>query len=156
MKSFTEKLNDNKDLPRVVPINEKLTTRWGTKFGDTVVIPRPLEVDELMKKVPKGKVITINQIREAVAKKYQATIGCPITCGIFARIAAGAADEEAARGKKRITSFWRTLKSDGSINEKYPGGIDFQKQLLEQEGHKVIKKGKKYIVQDFQKSLAKI
>lgn len=71
-KSWQEKLADSKDLPRVVEITGKMSTRWGT---GTLVIPAPMEVDEIMKQVPKGKVITINQIREVVAKRHGATIG---------------------------------------------------------------------------------
>jgi len=129
-----------------------MTKRWGS---GTVVIPKPMEVNEIMKKVPKGKLITINQIRKKVARRHKATIGCPITCGIFASIAARAAEEKEAEGKKIITPYWRTLKEGGVINEKYPGGTEGQKRLLEKEGHKVIKKGKKYIVVDYQKSLVK-
>ena len=154
-KSWREKLEDRKDLPKVVEINENMSKRWGT---GTVVIPAPKEVDEIMKKVPNGKLITINQIREVVAKKYGATIGCPITCGIFARIAAEAAEEDAAEGKKNTTPYWRTLKAGGEINPKYPGGADGQKKLLEKEGHKIIQKGgkhKKYIVADFEEFLMK-
>lgn len=151
-KSFREKLADSKDFPKVVKINEKMSKRWGT---GTVVIPTPKEVDAMMKKVPKGKLITINQIREKVARRHGATVGCPICCGIFARIAAGAADEETKEGKKTITPYWRTLKEKGEINPKYPGGINGQKKLLEKEGHKVINKGKKYYVVGFEKHLAK-
>jgi alkylated DNA nucleotide flippase Atl1 len=95
-----------------------------------------------MRKVPKGKLITINEIRAILAVKHGATIGCPICTGIFARIAASAAGEEAAEGKKNITPYWRTLKEGGVINEKYPGGAEGQKKLLEKEGHNVVKKGK--------------
>lgn len=152
-KTAIEKLHDSKGLPKVVKITRKMSARWGT---GTVVIPAPMEVDALMKKVPKGKVTTINEMREAVAKKHKATIGCPITCGIFAWIAAHAAEEEAMQGKKRITPYWRTLKSGGILNEKYPGGAKIQKKLLETEGHKVVKKGKNLVVVDFEKRLAKL
>lgn len=149
-KSWKEKLMDDKDLPKVVKIEGKMTKRWGK---GTCVIPAPREVDEIMKKVPKGKLITINQIREKLAKKHRATIGCPITTGIFARIATEAAAEETAEGKKKITPYWRTLKAGGIINEKYPGGVEGQKKLLEKEGHQVRQKGKKYRVMNFEKSL---
>jgi hypothetical protein len=152
-KSWKEKLADSKDLPRVEEITEKMSKGWGT---GTVVIPAPMEVDEIMKAVPKGKLITINEIRAKLAKKHSATIGCPITTGIFAWVAANAANEEASEGKKDITPYWRTLKSGGVINEKYPGGTGYQKQLLESEGHRVIEKGKKYVVKDFEKSLVKV
>jgi alkylated DNA nucleotide flippase Atl1 len=150
--SWQKKLADSKGLPKVEKITGKMSTRWGI---GTVVIPAPREVDEIMKKVPKGRLITINQIRSILAKKHRATIGCPITTGLFASIAARAAEEAAAQGKKRITPYWRTLKTDGSINEKYPGGAEGQKKLLENEGHKIIQKGKKHIVVDFEKRLVK-
>jgi hypothetical protein len=152
-KSWREKLRDSKGLPKVVEITEKMSKQWGK---GTVVIPAPIEVDELMRKVPKGRVITISEIRAHMAKKYKASIGCPITCGIFAWVAAHAAHEAWQSGKKRITPYWRTLKTGGIINEKYPGGVEVQKKLLKQEGHKIAKKGKKHVVVDFEKRLVKL
>jgi len=149
-KSWREKLADSKDLPRVVEINERMSKRWGT---GTVVIPAPKEVDEIMRRVPEGKLITINEIRSKLAEKHGATIGCPITTGIFAWVAAYAAEEDRAEGKKDITPYWRTLKTGGVLNEKYPGGVENIKHLLEAEGHVVVKKGKKYVVKDYEKSL---
>ena len=152
-KSWTEKLQDSKDLPKVAKITEKMSKRWGT---GTVVIPAPIEVNEMMKRVPEGKLTTINEIRAALAKKHGATIGCPITTGIFAWVAANAAEERREKGEKDITPYWRTLKTGGEINEKYPGGVEAQKKLLEKEGHKAVQKGKRYVVSDYEKSLAKI
>jgi alkylated DNA nucleotide flippase Atl1 len=152
-KSWCEKLKDSKGLPQVEEITEKMSKRWGT---GTVVIPAPMEVDEIMKSVPEGKLITINEIRAALAKKHKATIGCPITTGIFAWIAANAAEEQRQSGEKNTTPYWRTLKTGGIINEKYPGGVEGQKKLLEKEGHKVIQKGKNYVVVNYEKSLANI
>lgn len=152
-KSWREKLAQEKGLPRVEKILENMSKKWG---GGTVAIPSPREVDEIMKKVPEGKVITINEIRSIIAKRHDATIGCPITTGIFAWIAANAAEEEAKEGKSDITPYWRTLKADGSINEKYPGGIEAQKRLLEKEGHIIVQKGRKYVVVDYKSCLAKM
>jgi len=152
-KSWSEKLQDSKGLPQVQKITNKMSKRWGT---GTVVIPAPIEVNEIMKKVPEGKLTTINDIRAALAKKHGATIGCPITTGIFAWIAANAAEEERKKGEKNITPYWRVLKTGGVINEKYPGGVETQKKLLEKEGHRVVQKGKRYVVADYEKSLTKI
>ena len=151
-KTWSEKLRDNKGLPKVQEITGKMSKRWGT---GTVVIPAPMEIDEIMRKVPAGKLVMINEIRVALAKKHGATIGCPITTGIFAWVAANAAEEERKEGKA-IMSYWRTLKTGGIINEKYPGGVETQKKLLEKEGHQVVQKGKKYIVVDYEKALARI
>ncbi len=93
-------------------------------------------------KVAKGKLITINEIRRILARRHGASIGCPITTGIFAWVAVHAADEAAEEGKKNITPYWWTLKTGGIINEKYPGGVEIQKKLLEREGHKIIQKDK--------------
>ncbi len=150
--TWKEKLHDSKCLPKVEKIPKKMTKNWGK---GTLVVPAPLEVDKLMKKVPKGKLITINQIREKLAKKHKATIACPMGTGIFAWIAAHSAEEDRAEGKKKITPYWRTVKKGGEINPKYPGGIKNQKKLLRKEGHKVIQKGKRFLVVDFEKKLIK-
>ena len=152
-KTWREKLNDDKDLPRVVEINEKMSKRWGE---GTVVIPAPREVDGIMGMVPRGRLITINQIREILAKRHNATIGCPMTTGIFASIAARAAEEGAAEGITNITPYWRTLKSKGELNEKYPGGVESQAARLEAEGHTIDRRRKTPHVQDYEQALVEV
>jgi len=151
-KSWREKLADDKGYPKVAPVCGKMTTKWGTGI---MVIPAPREVDGIMKQVPRSKLITIKQIRAALAQRHRADFACPITTGIFAWIAAHAAEEAVSEGQKSVTPYWRTLKSGGELNEKYPGGIAKLKPRLEAEGHKVIKKGKRFVVADFEKALVK-
>jgi hypothetical protein len=151
-KTWREKLADSKGLPKVGAIEGKMTTRWGT---GTIVVPAPLEVDELMRRVPKGKVVTINELRGALARKHGVNVACPITTGIFSWIAARAAEEAANEGSRRITPFWRTLKTGGELNPKYPGGIPALKRRLQEEGHRIVKRGKRFLVSDFEKSLVK-
>ncbi len=142
-KTWKEKLNDSKDLPRIIKLNAEAQKRWG---GKTMVIPAPIEVDEIMKTAKKGKILTINDIRKKLSEKHKVETACPITTGIFAWIASHAAEEDRIAGKKRITPYWRTIKSTGELNEKYPGGIEAQKRILEEEGHEIVQKGKKYRV----------
>lgn len=149
-KSWREKLADDKGLPNVSPVCGKMTTKWGT---GTMVIPAPREVDELMQRIPRGRLTTINELRAALARKHHADFGCPITTGIFAWIAAHAAEEAAAEGRKRITPYWRTLKTGGELNAKYPGGIPKLKKLLQAEGHKFTRKGKRIVVKDIERAL---
>jgi hypothetical protein len=137
-KSWQEKLLDGKGLPKVGKIEGKMSAKWGT---GTMVVPAPVEVDELMGRVPKGKVTTIHELRQALARKHGVDVACPITTGIFAWIAAHAAAEAQAAGKKRVTPWWRTLKSGGELNPKYPGGLEVQSALLKAEGH-VIQAGR--------------
>lgn len=112
----------------------------------------PLAYDEIMKRVPYGKVITAGKIREYLAETNDADFTDPLTAGIFISIAAWASyqrnDDE--------TPYWRTLKTDGELNAKYPGGVEAQKERLESEGHIIIQKGKKnirYFVKDYEDSL---
>jgi alkylated DNA nucleotide flippase Atl1 len=136
---------------------QQLTGGMKRRYGPgTILLPAPGEVDELMRKVPKGKVTTINQIRECLAKRHSATVACPIVTGIHARIAAGAAGENEAAGKKRITPYWRTLKANGEVNAKYPGGLSGQRRRLENEGLEVIDRGERLFVRDHERFLAKL
>jgi hypothetical protein len=152
-KSWREKLEDNKGLPRVIAVSGKMIKRWGE---GTCVIPAPCEVDELMRKVPKGRLVTLNHLRKALAARHGTTMACPITTGIFAWIAAGAAAEAEREGKKRITPYWRTLKGPGELNPKYPGGCAAQKARLKEEGHTIIRKGRKFLVKNYERRLARI
>jgi hypothetical protein len=149
-KSWREKLADSKDLPKVAEIDCTKTKRWGV---GTFVIPAPIEVDAAMKKVRRGRLTTINEIRAALAKKHRTTIACPITTGIFAWIAAHAADESENDGASRITPYWRTLKTGGELNPKYPGGIKNLRARLTAEGHRVVKKGDRFFVVGFEQAL---
>ena len=90
--TWSEKLDRDEGFPKVVPIGPSMTSQWGQ---GTMVIPAPREVDEIMKRIPEGKLITINEIRAVLARRHGATIGCPMTTGIFAWIAANAAEEDA-------------------------------------------------------------
>ena len=155
-KSWREKLeNPPKGLPKVVSGPPK----WEKRFGGTrVLVPTPLLVDELIRKVPKRKLVTVKQIRERLAKDFKADSTCPLTTGIFIRIAAEVAEEDLREGKKQITPYWRVLKADGSLNEKFPGGTKAQAARLKKEGHRIQPgKGKKPPkVKDFEKSLQKL
>ena len=147
-KTFNEKLSNSGDLPKIEDLSDNPTAvkRLG---GAKMLIAAPLQYNEIMTKIPKGKLITIDRIRAHLAAKANADITCPLTAGIFANICANASEE---RDHDSIP-WWRTLKAKGELNEKYPGGIDAQKTLLEQENHVVVQKGKRYFVQDFEKNL---
>ena len=152
-KTWREKLADDKGFPQVFPIDKTRSKRWGT---GTMVIPAPREVDALMRRVPKGRLTTIDELRKSLARRHGATIACPITTGIFAWIAAHAAAEAEAAGKKNPTPYWRTLKTGGELNPKYPGGIVALKRRLTAEGHKVVQKGKRYLVEKFEERVAQL
>ena len=135
-KSWREKLADDKGLPKIGRVEGKLRTTWGT---GTMVIPAPREVDAQIRTIRKGHVATINDLRAALAKKHSVKICCPITTGIFTWIAANAAAEDEAEGRKRVTPWWRVLKQGDKLNPKFPGGLAEHARRLRAEGHTVVK-----------------
>lgn len=149
-KSWREKLADSKGLPRVGKVTGKMSQRWGDGI---MVVPAPLEVDALMKQVPRGRLVTITELRATLAKKHKADFACPITTGIFSWIAAHASAEAEAAGAKKVTPFWRTLKTGGEVNPKYPGGIEQVAKRLRAEGHKLVARGKRTFAAEHEKKV---
>lgn len=149
-KDFNAMLHDSKDMPKFQTItDEKSIEKYG---GDKMYFAPPIDYDKVMKSIPYGKVITVGEIRNYFARLNGADFTEPITAGCFISIAAWAS-EQRSRDK---TPYWRTLKANGELNTKYPGGIEGQKERLEAEGHTIITKGRKnirYFVQDYEKAL---
>ena len=152
-KSWREKLEEDKGFPKVFKIDASKRKRWGTGM---FVIPAPKEVNDLMRRVKKGKLTTIDDLRKVLARRHGATMACPVTTGIFAWIAAHAAAEGEAAGERNSTAFWRTLKSGGELNPKYPGGIEMLRVRLNAEGNSVKAKGKRFFVEGYEKRLAEL
>ena len=157
-KSWQDKLADKKGFPKILKLESRFPCfnavhKMGAKEGDEVVLANPSEVVELMRKVPKGKVATIVEICKQIAKNHAVKACCSLTTGIFIMTAANAVEEAAREGKDLKIPYWRTLKTDGILNEKYPGGAEAHKKLLKKEGLTILEKGKKLIVKDYEKNL---
>lgn len=149
-KDFNAMLHDNKDMPKFQTITDpKSIQKYG---GDRMYFAPPIEYDKVMRRVPQGKVITVGKIRDYFAGLNGADFTEPITAGVFVSIAAWASFQR----KDDETPYWRTLKANGELNSKYPGGVLAQKEKLEAEGHTIIQKGRKnirYYVGDYEKVL---
>lgn len=159
-KTWQEKLKDKPSFPKVLRLEKEFPCynavhKMGAEAGDAVVLVNPSEVVEIMKQVPKGKLITIVEICKKIAKQHGVPACCTLTTGIFIMTAANAAEEASKEGKSLDIPYWRTLKTDGFLNEKYPGGQEAHKRLLERENFRVIARGKKYQVDDYEKYLMK-
>lgn len=149
-KDFNAMLHDHKDMPKFQKItDEKSIQKYG---GDRMYFAPPIEYDQVMKLVPFGKVLTVGQIRNYFARTSGADFTEPITAGLFVSIVAWASYQRT----DNETPYWRTLKANGELNPKYPGGIEAQKERLEAEGHTIIQKGRKnitYFVKDYENAL---
>lgn len=143
------------DHSKIVQIPPSMEKRFGS---GTMFIAKPLEVDALIRMTKKGMLITVGEIRAKLARDHNADTTCPLTTGIFVRIAAETAEEDLQSGKKRITPYWRVVKDDGSLNEKFPGGAKAQSRRLQEEGHTITPaRGKQPPkVRDFAKSLIRL
>ncbi len=147
-KDFNAMLHDSKDMPKFQTITDKKSIeKYG---GDRMYFAPPIDYDKVMRRVPPGKLLTVGTIREYFAKQSGADFTEPITAGIFVSIVAWASFQRS----EDKTPYWRTLKANGELNPKFPGGIEAQKKLLEEEGHTVIQKGRtniRYYVKDYEK-----
>ena len=144
--SWREKL-EKPQQPKLVMIPPKMS-----RFGKgTMLIPTPMLMHEMVRRIPKGKLVTVAEIRRKLAADFGADVTCPLTTGIFVRIAAEAAEEDRTAGRRRLTPYWRVVKDDGSINPKLE---ERQTQCLQSEGFSIVRKGKRALVRDFEESLA--
>ena len=149
-KDFNAMLRDGKDMPKIQIITDEASIK---KYGgNRMYFAPPMDYDRVMRRVPFGKVITVGEIREYFAAQNGADFTEPITAGVFVSIAAWASHQRS----EDKTPYWRTLRTGGELNPKYPGGVEEQKEMLEAEGHTVIQKGRtniKYYVKDYEKTL---
>jgi len=147
-KSWREKLEIKKE-PKIVD---------DPKGRGRMLVPTPLLVDALTRKIPRGKLLTVKDLREKLARDFGADLTCPLATGWFIRIVAEAAEEDLREGRKKpeeVTPYWRVIKSNGSLNDKFPGGAEAQARHLREEGHEILpgRKGK-LVVKDFEGKLA--
>lgn len=149
-KDFNAMLRDSKDMPKFQTITDAAAIQ---KYGGSrMYFAPPMAYDAVMKQVPWGKVTTVGAIRAYLARQNDADFTEPITAGAFISIAAWASEQR----EMEKTPYWRTLKANGELNPKYPGGVEAQKAKLEAEGHTILKKGRtniRYMVADYQNAL---
>ncbi|WP_448540788.1 MGMT family protein [Roseiflexus sp.] len=157
-KTWQEKMADKEGLPKILPLEERFPCynalhSIGVEAGDPVVLVNSGEVVALMRQMPYGHLITIIEICQALARHYQVRGCCTLTTGIVIMTAANAAVEAGGAPPELDIPYWRTLKADGFLNEKFPGGAEAHRALLEQEGFTIARKGRRYVVADYRRYL---
>ncbi len=138
----------------------KITPEWEHKYGKgKILIPAPKDIEKVIRQVKRGKVITIEMIRDYLAKKKNVKLTASTPTSIYLKKIALASEEEQLQNKKQITPYWRVLKLNGLINEKLPGGLYRQEKLLKNEGHNIELYGKRKKaprVAEYEKYLSKL
>lgn len=142
--------------PEIIKPLPNSVAHWGPP-GASMVISTPADIDEVIRKIPKGRLATMTSLRDALSRRHKADIACPITTGIFLGIVAKAAAEMEEMGAKRVAPWWRVLKSDGSLNPRMPGGAEEQRARLQSEGFRIVRKGESgFAVEDYDRKLASL
>ena len=120
-----------------------ITPEWEAKLGKgKILIPKATDVEEIIRKTESGDLLTNDTIREYLAAQKGVQLTAAIPTGVNLKFIALTSEFEQSEGI-RHSAYWRVLKPDGKINEKFPGGLERQIQYLEAEGHEIEMVGKR-------------
>jgi len=130
---WQDKLHKNQ-----LPVIKEGPEQWNIRFGGSrMLIANPELVYEKIKTIPKGEVMTIKELRTKLAEDFDADYTCPLTAGIFLRIAAEAAEEMITAGNRPELPWWRVIPDDHRLNNRLPGNGVLQASRLREEGFRV-------------------
>ena len=122
----------------------KITPEWEERLGKGyILIPSPIDIERLINQSKQGELLTVDMIREHLANAKGLRLTASAPTNIYLKKIALASIEEEQQGKDYFTPYWRVLKENGLINEKFPGGYEKQQELLEKEGHTIELYGKR-------------
>src|SRR5262245_57601106 len=116
MTDWATKLNANPE-PIVRPMPK---ARIGLHKGDLCLLPSARLVDDFIRAIPKGKTVTLLDMRAKLARRHNAAGTCPVYLGYHLRTVAEAACEAHDRGAplRTITPVWRVLDADAPTLKK--------------------------------------
>jgi alkylated DNA nucleotide flippase Atl1 len=150
-KSAIEHLNSGRE-PHIVNVIPRGAPGYAEAKGGAMVVSSPAEVDALIRKLEPGEVVTLDDLRTALARRHKVAVACPVSTAIFANMSARAAEERRARGvpQEELTPWWRVLRKGGFLNPKLPGGVERQAVLLAAEGVRSSPLRKQLAVYDYE------
>ena len=116
MTDWTQKLHANPE-PEIRPMPKD---RIGLHKGDLCLLPSARLVDDFIRAIPKGKAVSLLDLRSMLARRHKAAGTCPVHLGYHLRTVAEAACEARDRGVplRSITPVWRVLDADAPTLKK--------------------------------------
>jgi len=102
--------------------------------GAELLIPTPKLVDEAIRELPAGQLTEVKAFRRKLAQAHGVDEACPLTTGIFVRIAAEAAFEEEQAGRADITPVWRIINPKSPLAKKITAGPEWLARHRTAEG----------------------
>lgn len=116
-------------------VTEKLDSIKSKRMGGvaTNYIPSVTEVASLIKSIPKGQTRTIKELRMEMAKLHKTDTACPAKILKYWKWMANLPDGLKVTNKQFDIPWWRVLK-DGKLSRHMPGGVDYQRKILNSEG----------------------
>jgi alkylated DNA nucleotide flippase Atl1 len=150
-KSAIEHLESGRE-PHIIHVIPRGAPGYAEARGGAMVVSSPAEVDQLVRRLLPGEVITLDELRAAIARRHKVAVACPVSTAIFANMSARAAEERRARGvsQEELTPWWRVLRKGGFLNPKLPGGVGRQAVLLAAEGVRASPLRKQLAVYDYE------
>lgn len=137
-KSAIDHLNGGRQ-PHIVHVIPAGAPGYREADGGAMVVSSPAEVGEMVRRLGAGELVTLGDLRSAIARRHSVAVACPVSTAIFLNMCARAAEERRAMGEphEALTPWWRVLRKGGFLNPKYPGGTERQAELLAAEGVRV-------------------
>lgn len=149
-KTALEHLNSGRQ-PHIVPMIPPGAPGYREAAGGAMVVSSPAEVNALVRTLRPGEIVTLDDLRQALARRHRVAVACPVSTAIFLNMAPRAAEEQRlVLPDEELTPWWRVLKKGGFLNPKYPGGTVAQQALLEAEGVRVSPLRKQPAVFDYE------
>lgn len=109
-----------------------------------MVKPSSDTVKAIVKKIRKGRLVTLNQLREKLAQDFSVQTACPASTTKALRIL--------SKEEKPI-GYWRVIKQKGELITQFPNGAKGHALLLENEGFEVDFNRKNPVVIDYEAKL---
>jgi hypothetical protein len=110
-----------------------------------MLVPCPATVEALLKKIPEGKLVTIDLVRKTLADQFNVQTTCPFNTKLCLRAIAN------DPGKK--VAYWRVVQGTGEMIDYFPGGFAGHAALLSEHGFVIGYDGKKPKVKNLRENL---